>query len=64
MATDYCSATAWAVRENRDGTYANARIGQFPAQVSSFGEDRHGELYVVTDRTGVLYRVGFERVTG
>jgi len=64
VATDYCSATAWAVRENRDGSHASARIGQFPAQVSSFGEDRDGELYVVTDRTGLLYRVGFARVTG
>ncbi|MBP2326889.1 glucose/arabinose dehydrogenase [Kibdelosporangium banguiense] len=62
VATDYCSATAWAVRKNRDGTYTNARIGQFPAQVSSFGVDRFGEMYVVTDRTGQLHRVSFERV--
>ncbi|NRN67008.1 Soluble aldose sugar dehydrogenase YliI [Kibdelosporangium sp. 4NS15] len=61
VATDYCSANAWAVRKNRDGTYTNARIGQFPAQVSSFGVDRSGELYVVTDRAGQLFRVGFEQ---
>jgi glucose/arabinose dehydrogenase len=64
VATDYCSATAWAVRKNRDGTFTNARIGQFPAQVSSFGVDRFGEMYVVTDRTGELHRVGFDRVAG
>jgi glucose/arabinose dehydrogenase len=62
VATDYCSATAWAVRENRDGTHSNARIGQFPPQVSSFGVDQFGELYVLTDRTGQLHRVGFEPV--
>jgi hypothetical protein len=50
------------VRENHDGTYRSARIGQFPTQVSSFAEDRFGELYVITDRSGELHRVGFERV--
>jgi glucose/arabinose dehydrogenase len=63
VATDYCSATAWGVRENRDGTHTSARIGQFPAGVSSFGVDRRGELYAVTDRTGLLLTVGFERAT-
>jgi glucose/arabinose dehydrogenase len=62
VATDYCSATAFAVRENRDGTYDSAAIGQFPAQVSTFGTDRFGELYVATDRTGQLHRVDFARV--
>lgn len=63
IATDYCSANAWALRKNRDGTYTNARIGQFPAQVSSFGVDKFGELYVVTDRAGQVFRVDFERVS-
>lgn len=62
VATDYCSATAWAVRKNHDGSHSSARIGQFPPQVTSFGVDRRGELYVVTDRTGELHRVGFERL--
>lgn len=61
VATDYCSGTAWGVREDHRGTYRTAAIGQFPAQVSSFGMDRSGELYVITDRTGQLHRVGFER---
>jgi glucose/arabinose dehydrogenase len=62
VATDYCSGTAWAVRQDHHG-YRSAAIGQFPLQVSSFGMDRSGELYVVTDRAGQLFRVGFERVT-
>lgn len=62
IATDYCSGTAWAVRKNRHGGHESAAIGQFPLQASSFGADRSGELYVVTDRTGLLYRVGFDRV--
>jgi glucose/arabinose dehydrogenase len=63
VATDYCRGSAFAVRENRDGTYQTAAIGQFPVQISSFATDRSGELYAVTDRTGQLHRVGFERVT-
>ncbi|GAB3472548.1 PQQ-dependent sugar dehydrogenase [Actinophytocola sediminis] len=62
VATDYCAGTAWAVRANRDGSHDSAAIGAFPAQVSSFAQDRSGELYAVTDRTGELYRVGFQRV--
>ena len=62
VATDYCSGTAWAVRQGRGGSHETAAIGQFPIQVSSFAQDRSGELYVVTDRAGQLYRVGFERV--
>jgi glucose/arabinose dehydrogenase len=61
VATDYCSGTAFAVRQNRDGTHQTGTIGQFPLQVSSFTTDRSGELYVVTDRTGELHRVGFDR---
>jgi hypothetical protein len=57
VATDYCSGTAWAVRNGH-----SAVIGQFPLQVSSFVADRSGELYVVTDRTGQLHRVSFARV--
>lgn len=62
VATDYCSSTAWGVRENPDGTHTNARIGQFPTQTTSFGVDAAGELYVVNDLPGQLHRVGFERV--
>ena len=62
VATDYCSGTAWGVRPSHRGGYETAAIGQFPAQVSSFAEDSEGELYVVTDRTGQLHRVGFARV--
>lgn len=62
VATDYCSNTAWAVRANSDGTYTSGRIGEFPTQVTSFGVDCHGELYVVNDLPGQLFKVGFARV--
>jgi glucose/arabinose dehydrogenase/lysophospholipase L1-like esterase len=62
VATDYCSSTAWAVRQNGDGTYTTGTIGEFPTQVTSFGVDASGELYVVNDLPGGLHRVSFERV--
>jgi glucose/arabinose dehydrogenase len=64
VATDYCSNTAWAIRANPDGTYATGTIGAFPIQVTSFGADARGELYVVNDLPGRLFKVGFEQVSG
>ncbi|HYQ64654.1 PQQ-dependent sugar dehydrogenase [Actinophytocola sp.] len=63
IGSDYCSSSAWAIRANRDGTHTSARIGEFPTQVTSFGTDRHGELYLVNDLPGQLFKVGFARVT-
>ncbi|NYI06398.1 PQQ-dependent sugar dehydrogenase [Allostreptomyces psammosilenae] len=60
VASDYCSAAAWAVRANPDGTHTSARIGEFPIQVTAFGTDADGELYVVNDLPGGLHRVSFE----
>ncbi|WLW58274.1 hypothetical protein [Streptomyces sp. YU58] len=49
------------MRDNGDGTHRSATIGQFPTQVSSFAEDRSGELYAITDQTGELHHIGFQR---
>ncbi|NJQ05982.1 PQQ-dependent sugar dehydrogenase [Streptomyces lonarensis] len=60
LATDYCSSIAWAVRPDGSGKYEDARVGTFPTQVTAFGTDVDGELYVVNDLPGQLHRVGFE----
>jgi glucose/arabinose dehydrogenase len=58
--TDYCSATAWATRPPEDGTgFVSQPIGELPAQPTSLGVDARGELYLVNDSAGQLYRVGF-----
>jgi glucose/arabinose dehydrogenase len=62
VATDYCSNIAWAVRANADGTYTGGRIGEFPIQVTSFGTDAAGEIYVVNDLPGRLYKISFAQV--
>ena len=64
LATDYCSGTVWGVRANRGGGYQSGVLGTFPGQVTAFGADSGGELYVVNDLPGQLHRVGFERAGG
>ena len=59
VATDYCSNTAWALRADGSGGYEDAVIGEFPTQVTAFGETSGGELYVVNDLPGQLHRVTF-----
>jgi glucose/arabinose dehydrogenase len=61
VASDYCSNPAWAVRRNSDGTYTQAQIGEFPIQVTGFGTDAAGEIYLINDLPGQLHQVGFAR---
>jgi glucose/arabinose dehydrogenase len=56
VASDYCTNPAWAIRDG-----VAARIGEFPIQVTSFGTDADGEIYLVNDLPGQLHRVGFAR---
>ncbi|ARQ67452.1 PQQ-dependent sugar dehydrogenase [Streptomyces marincola] len=61
IATDYCSSTVWALREDGAGGYLQAEIGEMPTQVTAFGTTPEGEFYVVNDLPGGLHRVSFER---
>ncbi|MGN9842299.1 PQQ-dependent sugar dehydrogenase [Nonomuraea sp. H19] len=61
IATDYCSSTVWALREDGGGGYFQAEIGEMPTQVTAFGSTPEGEFYVVNDLPGGLHRVSFER---
>ncbi|MBV2366554.1 PQQ-dependent sugar dehydrogenase [Streptomonospora nanhaiensis] len=60
VVTDYCSNIAWGIRPTGGGEYEAAEIGALPIQVTAFGADGSGELYVVNDLPGRLYRVSFE----
>lgn len=62
VGTDYCSGTAFAVRANSDGTHTSATIGTFPTDVTAFGVDNRGEIYMVDDIPGRLHALRFERV--
>ncbi len=55
--TDYCSGNLWATRRAPAGEFETERIGTLLNSISSFGEDEAGELYVVRDGEGAVYRV-------
>ncbi|KAF4407258.1 MULTISPECIES: PQQ-dependent sugar dehydrogenase [Streptomyces] len=60
LATDYCSSTVWGLRAVPGGGYESAVLGETPTQVTTFGRDADGELYVANDLPGQLHRVSFE----
>ncbi len=55
--TDYCEETLWSIRRSADGTARVEAVGQTNGAVSSFGEAEDGEVYVVGDSDGTLYRL-------
>ncbi|GAB4464134.1 MAG: PQQ-dependent sugar dehydrogenase [Anaerolineae bacterium] len=54
---DYCSGTVWGLRRQPDGQWQQARLLDSGAQISSFGQDEAGEVYLV-DQTGTIYQLG------
>jgi len=53
---DYCMGTIWGLTQNADGTWTSSELLDTTMNISSFGVDEAGELYVV-DLKGGLYKV-------
>ncbi|MDW8351073.1 MAG: PQQ-dependent sugar dehydrogenase [Anaerolineae bacterium] len=53
---DFCSGLIWTLRPNGDGRWRNEVLFSTPYNISSFGEDEAGELYVL-DRNGAVYKL-------
>ena len=53
---DYCSGLLWGLGEGPDGAWVTSQPLETGLNVSSFGEDAAGELYL-TDLNGGVYRV-------
>ena len=53
---DYCSGRIWSLTENA-GTWSPSLLLDTTYGISSFGEDRDGELYVVDHNGGGIYRL-------
>ncbi len=53
---DYCSGLIWTLTRDANGAWQNALAFQTNFNISSFGEDEGGELYVV-DQNGGIYRL-------
>jgi glucose/arabinose dehydrogenase len=52
---DYCSGTIWTIPRTAGATTPKAQLMDTSYNISGFGEDESGELYVV-DHGGTLYR--------
>ncbi|MGH9198884.1 MAG: PQQ-dependent sugar dehydrogenase, partial [Acidimicrobiia bacterium] len=51
---DFCSGRVWALTETTPGAWGLELLLQSGLNISSFGEDAGGELYVV-DHNGAIY---------
>ncbi|MBI4495127.1 MAG: PQQ-dependent sugar dehydrogenase [Chloroflexi bacterium] len=54
---DFCSGRVWSLREGPDGTFTMAELLHSNLQISSFGEDEAGELYLAGFNDGAIYQV-------
>ena len=53
---DYCSGIVWTLTPQTDGTWLRTVLFNAPSEITSFGEDANGEVYVII-RTGTIYRI-------
>lgn len=53
---DYCSGKVWGLLRNPDGSWQNALLFETGFNISSFGVDQSGEVYLV-DYSGNVYRL-------
>jgi hypothetical protein len=53
---DYCNGNVWVAERSRDGTWQTRLFRNTRRQISSFGEDQRGELYLI-DYKGYVLRL-------
>lgn len=53
---DYCSGYIWALR-HIDGKWENVRVMETRMNITSFGEDEAGEIYLVDQASGAAYQL-------
>ncbi len=54
---DYCSGVIWSLFHQPDGGWQSNEVLQSGLNISSFGEDAAGELYVLDHSEGVVYKL-------
>jgi glucose/arabinose dehydrogenase len=57
FAADYCSGNIWSLVPQADGTWISTLTANAGTQISSFGEDAHGELYLLGHANGTVMRI-------
>ena len=54
---DYCSGRIWGAMRQENGTWVSQQILQTSLNITTFGEDEAGELYLADQTSGTLYRI-------
>jgi len=54
---DYCSGLFWGLLRGPDGFWQSEELFSLGLNVSSFGEDAAGEIYMVEQSNGAVYRL-------
>lgn len=54
---DYCSGIVWGLRHEVDGSWSQAQLLDSDTNISSFGQDEAGEIYLI-DHRGNVYQTG------
>ncbi len=54
---DFCSGIVWGLRRDASGKWQNQTLFQTGVNISSFGEDQSGELYLLDLRGGGVYEL-------
>jgi len=54
---DYCSGRIWALSRQASGNWENVEMLQTGLNISSFGQDERGELYVLHLNGGAVYQL-------
>lgn len=54
---DYCNGFIWGLMRDAGGQWVSSRMFQVSANVSSFGEDASGEIFMLDHRTGSLFQL-------
>ncbi len=55
--TDYCTGRIWGLKRDADGKWTNQVLSEMNAQISGFGVDLTGELYVLEHSAGRVMRL-------
>ena len=54
--SDYCTGHLWMLQRDTGGKWANTLLLESGLNVSSFGQDAQGELYVI-NLNGAVYQI-------
>jgi glucose/arabinose dehydrogenase len=55
--SDYCSGKIWGLLKGADGSWQSKELFETGYNMTSFGEDRQGEIYIIDQGSGGIYRL-------